>query len=185
MFRFSATRLFRALRGALLPAMAATCALMPSAPASAQVPRLLADGPVAIDLLGRVEWMRCTVGQTWDGTTCTGEPLRLSLAEAREIIARLEDRGDSAGAGWRLPTRDEFSRIIEKREEPPMIHPEIFPETPPESHWTSEPHALSSRHHWSVNFFTGHSYGRSMPEQPLVVRLVRDRTAAALGLTGN
>lgn len=153
--------------------------------AEADIPVLLADGPVAIDLLGGIEWMRCSVGQAWDGTTCTGEALHLSLVEAQEVIARLDARGDEEGSGWRLPSRDELERLVLRRETPPMIDLRIFPETLPEAYWTGEPNRFSKKNHWSVNFFTGQSYGRSFAFQPLAVRLVRERRRAPLGASGN
>ena len=33
---------------------------------------------VVIDLKFGIEWLRCTVGQVWDGTGCTGKLIKLN-----------------------------------------------------------------------------------------------------------
>ena len=38
-------------------------------PAIADSPRLMHKGPIAIDLLGKLEWMRCSIGQFWEEET--------------------------------------------------------------------------------------------------------------------
>ena len=51
----------------------------------------------------------------------------------------------------------------------------FFPNTPAEPFWTSQRNWWSPKFFWSVNFFTGHSYGRFVPEKELFVRFVKDR----------
>ena len=141
-------------------------------PAIADGPRLMHKGPIAIDLLGKLEWMRCSIGQFWEEETCKGEPVKLTLSQVPEVAARFEglDRG-----GWRLPTRDELESLVSENDSPPMIKVKTFPMTPPEAYWTSEPNFFNARNHWVVNFYTGYSYGRVFPNQPQYVRLVRNR----------
>ena len=55
------------------------------------------------------------------------------------------------------------------------INKEIFPNTPPESFWTSEKNPWQPRFMWTVNFFTGYTFGRFPGFIPNYVRLVRDR----------
>jgi hypothetical protein len=141
-------------------------------PVVADGPRLMHKGPIAIDLLGKLEWMRCSIGQFWEEEGCKGEPLKLTLSQVPEVVARFEglDRG-----GWRLPTRDELESLVSENDMPPMINAETFPSTPPRAYWTSEPNFFNERNHWVVNFFTGYGYGRAFPHQPQYVRLVRNR----------
>lgn len=57
-------------------------------------------------------WDRCSVGQTWDGTTCTGEALRLNWKDAKEYVARFANEQAKGGyTDWRLPTIQELSSI--------------------------------------------------------------------------
>ena len=140
--------------------------------ASAGPPRLMHKGPVAIDLLAKLEWMRCSVGQFWQDETCKGEALKLVLAQVPEIIARFEGLDEG---GWRLPTRDELESLVFENDMPPMIKAETFPGTVSEAYWTSEPNFFNAKNHWVVNFYTGYSYGRAFPNQPQYLRLVRKR----------
>ncbi|MDG2405254.1 MAG: DUF1566 domain-containing protein, partial [Paracoccaceae bacterium] len=139
--------------------------------ASAGPPRLLHKGPIAVDLLAKLEWMRCSVGQFWQDETCQGEALKLVLAQVPEVVARFETLDEG---GWRLPTRDELESLVYENDMPPMIKVETFPETVAEAYWTSESNFFNAKNHWVVNFYTGYSYGRVFPNQPQHVRLVRN-----------
>ena len=55
------------------------------------------------------------------------------------------------------------------------INQKLFPDTPAQPFWTSQKNWWSPKFIWSVNFFTGHSYGRFVPEKKLFVRFVKDR----------
>jgi len=48
-------------------------------------------------------WLRCPLGQTWDGTACTGKPARLSWNEALGACPK----------GYRLPAREELMGLLE------------------------------------------------------------------------
>ena len=132
----------------------------------------MVKGPVVIDLLEGLEWMRCSVGQVWSSGTCRGTVLKAPLAAADDVILRASR---SSGEGWRLPTRKELTRLAEMNDTPPMINTTQFPGTYRGSYWTSDRNRLLRRNHWVVNFNTGHAYARALPRQMLVFRLVRDR----------
>ena len=69
-------------------------------------------------------------------------------------------------------TRDTLRKILKGKIK---IDAEIFPNTPPESFWTSEKNPWQPQFMWTVNFFTGHTFGRFPGFIPNYVRLVRDR----------
>ena len=52
---------------------------------------------------------------------------------------------------------------------------EVFPNTDARAYWTGQQNFMAQRHYWTVNFCTGHHYGRFYPEQEMAVRLLRDR----------
>ena len=144
--------------------------------APADAPRLQRDGPVARDYVNKLEWMRCSVGQHWENDTCVGEVLMLSVAEAKEIIERVDNLD---GGGWRLPTVKELQTIVSKVEtRPDDIEPNIdqktFPNTFAGPYWSVDQSFYSKRYQWSVNFFNGQRYNRFFPTQKIAVRLVRD-----------
>ena len=127
---------------------------------------------IVLDLRFGVEWLRCSVGQVWDGKTCSGEIEELNHEEIEKAIVLANEQ---LGGNWRLPTLEELEALVCMTCQGVKIDRKAFPNTDKSPYWTSEVNALAPRHVWSVNFFTGHSYARFFPNQQLAVRLVRDR----------
>tara|TARA_B100001093_G_scaffold446077_1_gene450075 strand:- start:817 stop:1392 length:576 start_codon:yes stop_codon:yes gene_type:complete len=127
---------------------------------------------LVIDLQHGVEWMRCSVGQIWNGTDCEGAAVQLTQEDvARAIVIA----NAQLGPGWRLPSRAELEGLVCKACAPVKIEFDSFPNTLREPYWTGEVNGFAPRHIWTVNFMTGHTYGRFFPTQEVLVRLVRDR----------
>lgn len=127
---------------------------------------------LVIDLRSGVEWLRCSVGQQWNGKSCEGEIIRLNHDDvARAIVIA----NDQLGGNWRLPNREELEGLVCATCASIKIDSDNFPQTEPEPYWTGEVNSFATRHFWSVNFMTGFTYGRFFPQQKLAVRLVRDR----------
>ena len=127
---------------------------------------------LVIDLQNAVEWMRCSVGQQWDGSACVGAAVALNHDEIAKAIVIANEQ---LGSGWRLPNRAELEGLVCKTCAPVKIELDSFPDTMAEPYWTGEVNSFAPRHIWSVNFMTGHTYGRFFPTQRILVRLVRDR----------
>lgn len=127
---------------------------------------------LVIDLQHGVEWLRCSVGQVWNGETCEGKVITLDHDQIKIAITQANEQ---LGEGWRLPTRAELEGLICEPCGTPMIDAKTFPATAAEPYWTGEVNGMASRHYYSVNFFNGWTYGRFFPNQALAVRLVRDR----------
>ena len=127
---------------------------------------------LVIDLQSNVEWMRCSVGQVWSGDHCDGEALKLTQADLSKAIIIANDQ---MGPGWRLPTRAELEGLVCDVCTPVKIELDSFPNTLAEPYWTGEVNGFATRHIWTVNFMTGHTYGRFFPTQEVLARLVRDR----------
>ena len=125
-----------------------------------------------LDLLQNVEWLRCSLGQVWDGETCQGEVMKLNHDEIMQAIAQANEQ---LGGDWRLPSADELKNIVCKACEPPKIDLQLFPATSAEPYWTGEANPYRKPNIYSINFYTGHKYGNFFPYQRLAVRLVRDR----------
>ena len=117
--------------------------------------------------------MRCSIGQVWEDETCIGEVKMLSVAEAEEVIKRIEDQ---MGGGWRLPTTKELQGLVSDAEIPPKIDVETFPKTYAGSYWSSDQSFYAKHYQWTVNFYTGYLYNRFFRYQKNAVRLVRDYT---------
>ena len=127
---------------------------------------------LVVDLQYGVEWMRCSVGQIWNGTDCEGVAMQLTQEDVAKAIVIANEQ---LGPGWRLPSRAELEGLVCKACAPVKIELYSFPNTLGEPYWTGEVNGFAPRHIWTVNFMTGHTYGRFFPTQQVLVRLVRDR----------
>ena len=134
--------------------------------------RFVAKEHVVVDLERQIEWLRCSVGQRWNGSECSGNIVNLSL----DMVPKaLEIANEQLGGGWRLPSKAELKSIVCKECPSPKIDKEIFPNTDNAPYWTGDQSIFNSKFYVSVNFHTGFSFNRFSPIKELAVRLVRDR----------
>ena len=132
----------------------------------------ISRGYYVIDLSQKLEWLTCPVGMVWENKTCVGIPIKLKFSEIETAIFQANEQ---LKGKWRLPNRAELEKIICTKCKKVKINKEIFPNTPPESFWTSEKNPWQPKFLWTVNFYTGHTFGRFPGFIPNYVRLVRDR----------
>lgn len=116
-------------------------------------------------------WDRCSAGEHWQAGRCAGTIRLMSLAEARRYAAQ-------RGPGWRLPTLDELSGLVDDHCQSPAIDTRIFPnvrarEEGRSSYWTDTPFETIETMNYVVDFMTGEIDARSTGF-PLGVRLVRE-----------
>lgn len=150
------------------------------------------DGTVT-DLRTGLQWMRCSLGQMWDGAICLGEADEFTWDNAHAAVEALNRRGGYAGhRDWRLPSKDELNSIVYcsqgRRDfdedgqgggclgsdyQRPTIDQRVFPDTPSSFFWSASPSAYLSNSAWRVHFNYGDAFGsnRSYGNR---VRLVRD-----------
>ena len=134
--------------------------------------RFVTKGHIVVDLERQIEWLRCSVGQRWNGSECSGNIVNLSL----DMVPKaLEIANEQLGAGWRLPSKAELKSIVCNECPSPKIDKEIFPNTDNAPYWTGDQSIFNSKFYVSVNFHTGFSFNRFSPIKELAVRLVRDR----------
>ncbi|MDT0595918.1 DUF1566 domain-containing protein [Glaciecola petra] len=121
-------------------------------------------------------FMRCSIGQTFDGTTCTGESRSLSWQQA--LVSSIQVNIDSTAnlPSWRLPNIKELAVISERACVRPAINEEVFPNTPPDAFWTSTPSVKTTDMAWSITY-TNASQSLLPTNSSLFVRLVRSRLA--------
>lgn len=127
------------------------------------------DGTVTHHITGLV-WQRCSLGQIWDGSSCSGEATTYTweqaLGEAKlNAFANLSD--------WRLPNRNELASIVEYRCYMPTINNQLFPNTPPSWYWSSSHYSSDNNDARDFHFGDGtiHDNGRDTSSY---IRLVRD-----------
>ena len=133
---------------------------------------LFEKGHLVLDLKNNIYWLRCSVGQIWDNSQCQGKAIKLTMKEV--MLAKKIAKRD-LGGNWRLPTRKELESIVCKTCTKSKIDAKFFPNTPYEPFWTGEKNGWSKRFYWSVNFFTGHTFGRFPGKIPNFVRLVKEK----------
>lgn len=123
------------------------------------------DGAEVTDLRTGLVWARCSVGQTWNGSTCQGDAIATFTHEGAFLYAK-------DLTGWRLPTRRELFSLADLGCYKPSIDAEAFPNTPSIRFWTSTPYVPAPASAWMVIFDEGVVFrvGRYFPA---AIRLVR------------
>ena len=141
--------------------------IVPSGPDSRFI--INADGTI-LDDDTKLIWMRCSLGQTWDGSACVGDPSVFDWQNAlsQSVAYEFADKSD-----WRLPDIKELSSIIEQQCYSPSINETVFPNTPAEQYWSSSPYISSARYGWNVSFYLGYNH-HDFKTKEFHVRLVRD-----------
>lgn len=128
------------------------------------------DGSVTDKKTG-LEWARCSIGQTWENSTCTGEaqPLLWSIAS---LVATTTESPPNKNR-WRLPEIKELSELVELQCARPAINLTIFPNTPAVAYWSYTRFANRDGSFWQVQFILGETVPE-MGDRTAYVRLVRD-----------
>ena len=103
----------------------------------------------------KITWMRCAMGQEWDGKTCTGKAHEYSWQEARDTIAALNSDTFGEPTSWRLPLVPELASIVERKCFEPRINMTVFPATPPKAFWTGMEKKGSSEQAYIIDFGRG------------------------------
>ncbi len=120
----------------------------------------------ALDTKSGLMWQRCSVGETWNGSSCTGEPKRFTWDEAMQLSSHLAGYSD-----WRLPTIDELGTLTycssgkpkgvypgrlhhgcEGSYEQPTINTTVFPMQKQYHYWSKEDKA-AGKHLWRAAFY--------------------------------
>lgn len=118
------------------------------------------DGGEVYDLETQSTWKRCLEGQRWDGSTCVGEPLKMSWY-------KMKDTWPATGDGWRVPNVDELATLRSGTEFANKlllesgktgcwdrsINQNVFDSAIPS--WSSSVYAGASSKVWLVGFYNG------------------------------
>jgi len=119
-------------------------------------------------------WKRCSEGQIWNGTTCTGVATTYTWQGALQQAQALNAGGGFAGAtNWRVPNQKELNSIVERQCWAPSINATIFPATVTNYYWSSSPTAGYASSAWGVTFFDGNDNSANFKGSAYPVRLVR------------
>ena len=112
-------------------------------------------------------WQRCSLGQSWDGSSCTGAATGYTWQQALEAAK-------AAGGGWALPNKRELQSLVERGCNNPAVNSTFFPNTPSSGYWSSSSVAGYGDNAWDVDFGGGNGYDDGKYNDDYV-RLVRAR----------
>lgn len=172
-------------------------AASPKEQASAQ-----ASTAVVLDAATGLRWLRCALGQTWQGGRCVGEAEALSLMDAQERVQALNTKGHEGISQWRLPTIVELAALrrcdhglvdetftleLSPEREPvtvprwcaretsvPTIDSARFPDTPLRKFWSGSG-SEAAQHFYAVDFSNAWIGQNEEAEATHAVRPVADR----------
>ena len=116
---------------------------------------VFSDNGTVTDTETEITWMRCAMGQKWDGKTCTGKAQEYSWQEARDAIAELNSNTFGEPSSWRLPLVPELASIVERKCFEPRANLIVFPATPSKAFWTGMEKKGSSEQAYAIDFGRG------------------------------
>lgn len=111
-----------------------------SVPATTPTSRftILGNGSEIKDNQTGLIWQRCTIGQTWTGTTCAGSAVKINWRDGLKAANNL-------GNGYRMPNIRELRSIVERQCYETAVNSTIFPNTVSDGYWTSTPSSTTSQ----------------------------------------
>lgn len=146
-----------------------------SKPASAPMSRFKDGGSgTLVDTQGKKVWLRCTLGMSWNGSSCEGNSLTYSWSGAEAVVAELNAKQAGGHTNWRLPTVDELNGVVEKQCFRPAINLQAFPFSPEAGFWTATTAEGINPRAWIVHFLHGQQYVANK-EQSWRVRPIADK----------
>lgn len=130
------------------------------------------DGTV-IDNNTGLMWMRCILGQNWDGKVCQQPKPWFTYHTWDKAMNNASSSRYAGYQDWHLPTRDELRSIVEYRCKDPSINPKIFPGSISTAHWTRDNYLKNDNYAWRTHFYAGEENTDLKDNATYVVRLVR------------
>ena len=117
-------------------------------PGSAAAFSVKSDGTVTDSSTGLI-WMRCSVGQTVSGSTCSGTATPYFWPYATALTGAVTFAGHT---DWRLPSVRELLTIVDRSKFNPSIDSAAFPSTPNLPFWSATDYAGVPTAAWYVHF---------------------------------
>jgi hypothetical protein len=110
------------------------------------------DGTLT-DIDTGLTWMRCALGQRWDGNTCLNHAEQHSWQSAQHAAQQLNQTGGYAGhKDWRVPKLPELAGITERHCKNPRINLSLFPATTATVFWTANAKPKTDDQAYAMDF---------------------------------
>ena len=117
--------------------------------------RDLGDGTL-LDIRTGLQWMRCALGQRWNGRTCASDAGKWTWNNLKSQVRGINKQSGYGGhTDWRVPTIDELQTLIIKGAKP-AIDLEAFSGITCGWYWSSSFYSACSA--WFVDFHYGYVY---------------------------
>lgn len=108
------------------------------------------NGYTVTDDKTTLTWKRCSEGQIWDGSTCSGNTDNITWELA---LQNAESHSFAGYNDWRLPNVKELASLMEEACFEPSINSYIFPGVPVgRVYWSSSPNANENNGAWYFHF---------------------------------
>jgi hypothetical protein len=130
-----------------------------------------ANGTV-LDKNTGLTWMRCALGQAWDGDTCAGTAAAYTWQDADWAKDTVNLDGFAGHSDWRVPVVPELASIVELQCADPRINLTVFPRTPSRVFWSSMEKPGSADVAYAMDFGPG-GVAPTLKSTPGALRLVR------------
>ncbi len=128
-------------------------------------------GDEVTDTWTSLVWKRCSAGQAWSGTQCTGMLKETEWADALNAAVAESTR---TGLAWRLPNAKELSSIMDRSTNYPAMDLSVFPGTPAVAYyWTSTPSAADPTQAWTLDIRGGYTQTYPAAGYLIAMRFVR------------
>ena len=116
---------------------------------------------------------QCAVGQRMVNFKCRGDALKLTWDDAMTYAAEIQEK---TGEPWRLPTKSEMPKLLEKQCINPAVNPFVFPNLEVANFWTESKGLHQDQFRCSVCTYQGRVFCRQARhiEQPFL--LVKNET---------
>lgn len=120
-----------------------------------------------------ITWMRCALGQQWDGTTCSGKANTYDWQNAMSQVKKINDSHIGGHSDWRLPYIPELASIVERQCFNPRVNLVVFPATPSITFWSGMERMGNTNMAYALDF----GQGNAAPKDKSIkgaVRLMHD-----------
>jgi len=127
------------------------------------------------DIDSGLTWMRCALGQRWEGNTCLGQPERYTWQSALQAARQFNQlNGYAEYKDWRVPRVQELAGIVERHCKNPRINLQLFPTTTATYFWSvnTKPKTYDQAY---VMDFGSEGVTTLLKSDQALVRLVRGR----------
>jgi hypothetical protein len=127
---------------------------------------LIDNGAAVLDKNTNLIWKRCEEGKHFEGAFCKGIATEMSWDDAMRYATK----------GWRLPSITELKSLsTPPNKDGIWIDPDFFPDTDPDTFWSSTANDTSPEAAWDFNFRTGFAFHGANRTYKSHVRLVRTK----------